>query len=45
MLFEAGRARRRVIPISSTGGVLGLRVGWIHGNRLPGLKSVDNLQD
>ena len=47
-VYGAGRAlndRLRVIPIPITGGVLGLRVGWTHDNRLKRLEAVDNLQD
>lgn len=38
-------ARLRAIPIPITGGLLGLRVGWTHRNRLAALAAVQNRDD
>lgn len=37
--------RLRAIPIPITGGMLGLRVGWTHHNRLAGLEGVHDRED
>lgn len=46
--YGAGPAlnrRLRPIPIPITGGMLGLRVGWTHRNRLAGLAAVQDRED
>lgn len=46
--FGAGpslSAKLRAVPVPISGGLLGLRAGWTHKDKLPELKSIGNLRD